>query len=112
MPPKMGDVPIPPLFPQFPGSWGAPRGFGVPPLPPPQVSGCPLPGDVVFGVLAVVGQTPEQVTFVAHQGEAVAQPGTRGGPVFGGLRLQSLPLPPGGLEWGRGLGLGGTQGNG
>ena len=57
-----------------------------------------VPGDVVFGVLAVVGQPPEQVALVAHQREAVPQAGARGGAVLGGLRLQPLPLPAAGLQ--------------
>lgn len=52
------------------------------------------PRNVVLGVLAIVGQTPKQVAFVAHKREAVPKPRTRRGPVFGCLCFESLPLPP------------------
>lgn len=59
--------------------------------------GCSVPGDVVLGVLAVVSQSSEQVTFVPYQGEAVAQTGTWRGAVLRRLGLQTLPLPAAGL---------------
>ena len=56
------------------------------------------PRNVVLGVLAIIGQTPKQVTFVAHKGEAVPEPRTRRRPIFGCLCFQSLPFPPACLQ--------------
>lgn len=56
------------------------------------------PRNVVLGVLAIIGQTPKQVAFIAHKGEAVPEPRTRRGPVFGRLCFESLPLPPACLQ--------------
>lgn len=56
------------------------------------------PRNVVLWVLAIIGQTPKQVAFVAHKGEAVPEPRTWRGPVFGRLCFESLPLPPARLQ--------------
>lgn len=56
------------------------------------------PWNVVLGVLAIVGQTPKQVAFVAHKGEAVPKPRTWRGPIFGRLCFESLPFPPACLQ--------------
>ena len=56
-----------------------------------------IPGDVVFGIFAVVGQASEEEHPVAYQGEAVAQTGARGMPRFGIFGLQSFPFPSAGL---------------
>ena len=57
-----------------------------------------ISGDVVLGVLTVIGQTSEQIDFVPDDGEAVTQSGTRRGTITGRLRFELLPFPPGGLQ--------------
>ncbi len=52
-----------------------------------------LPGYVVLGILAVIGQSPEEKHLVADKGEAVAKPRTGRVAALGRLRLQPLPLP-------------------
>lgn len=63
-----------------------------------HTSGGNLPGDVVLGVLAVVGQSPKQVTGTANQGEAVSEAGAGGRPILGRFSLQTFPFPAARLQ--------------
>ena len=56
-----------------------------------------ISGDVVLGVLTVIGQTSKQIDFVSDDGEAMTQSGTGRGTITGRLRFELLPFPPGGL---------------
>ena len=58
---------------------------------------CSLPGNVVFWVLAVIGQSTKQVAFVANQGKTVAKTRTRRGAVLRVFCFQLFPFPSAGL---------------
>ena len=57
-----------------------------------------IAGNIVLGILAVIGQSSEQVNFVADQSEAVSQSRTGRWTILGVLGSQLLPLPARGLE--------------
>lgn len=77
-----------------------------PSIPPPQLSfrtdgGFPLaiPGDIVLGVVTVVGQPPKKEGLVSDEGEAVSKTRTRWPwTPPGRSRLKTLPLPAAGLQ--------------
>ena len=55
-------------------------------------------GDVVLGVLTVVGEPSKQIDFVPDDCEAVAQSGTGRRSIARRLWFELLPLPPRGLK--------------
>ena len=56
-----------------------------------------ISGNVVLGVLTVIGQSAKQEDLVPDACEAVAQAGAGRGPILRVLGPQLLPLPPRGL---------------
>lgn len=52
-----------------------------------------VPGNVVFWILTVIGQTAKQITFVAHQGKTVAKARTGRGAILRVFSFQLLPFP-------------------
>lgn len=55
--------------------------------------------DVIFGVLAVIGKSTEEINFVANECEGMAEAGTGWRAITGQPRLDPLPLPSGCLEF-------------
>ena len=58
-----------------------------------EISSLKIPWDVVFWILAVIGQSSEEINFVSDQREAVTESWTWGVADSGRLRFQPFPLP-------------------
>lgn len=52
-----------------------------------------LPGDVVFGIFAIVGKSTKKVAPASNQREAVSKTGAGGWAILWRFGLQTFPLP-------------------